>query len=112
MKEHIDLCKTSNPDIMSTWAKICIDGQKENDDWIEMLKKNGIDAAHPDDGWVNRETNEVLLCYPQFNKGVRVGSLVALGWASGYRIVKIVGHRFGFSNEWWKFEPHEMKGLD
>ena len=109
MKEYIDLCKTDDDGFMELWRKICLDAQKANDDWIETLKKNGVDAAHPDDGWVNRERNEMLLCYPQFDKGVKVGSLVAPGCSEKYRTVKIIGYRAMFFGDdvWWKFEATE-----
>lgn len=59
---------------------------------IAKLIQNGIKAMHPDDGWVNRETNEVTFTYPQFNLGVNIGDKIALGWTEDdIRIVKIIG---------------------
>lgn len=49
-------------------------------EWVKLLRENGVKAAHPDDGWVNREKYWVILCYPQFDDGVRVGDEICLGW--------------------------------
>lgn len=56
------------------------DRQAEQVAWIAALRGAGVKAAHPDDGWVNRERNTVHLAYPQFNDGLSVGDLLALGW--------------------------------
>lgn len=61
--------------------------------WITKLRGDGISAAHPDDGWVNRKENEVFLCYPDFNDGVAIGSKIALGNPRGYRVVGVIGLR-------------------
>lgn len=45
------------------------------------LRKEGFKAAHPNDGWVDRENNIITLCYPQFNDGVGVGDKMMLGRA-------------------------------
>lgn len=63
---------------------------QEERDWIADLRKDGVKAAHPDDGWVDRERNKVHLCYPQFNDGLKVGDLLALGWPRTHtRIVRV-----------------------
>lgn len=59
--------------------------------WVAHLRQMGIKAAHPDDGWVDREVNKIHLCYPQFNDGLKVGELLALGSPTGCtRIVRVV----------------------
>ena len=59
--------------------------------WITRLREQGAKAAHPDDGWVDRERNRIHLTYPQFDDGVRVGDLLALGWPTGpTRMVRVV----------------------
>jgi hypothetical protein len=74
-------------------------------EWVDTLRQKGVTAAHPDDGWVDRDLNEVILCYPQFNDGVNIGSIIALGDCNQYRLVKIVGLHVGFTGlEYWKFE--------
>lgn len=73
--------------------------------WVEQLRTSGIRAAHPDDGWVNRDENKIHLAYPQFNDGIGIGALVALGSPSGKtRIVRITGtseNRFAFERPWY-----------
>lgn len=58
-------------------------------DWVKRLRAAGIKAAHPDDGWVKRDDNKVHLAYPQFNDGLAVGDLLALGWQDEWRVVRI-----------------------
>lgn len=59
--------------------------------WVAHLRQMGISAAHPDDGWVDREANKIHLCYPQFNDGLKVGDLLALGSPTGRtRLVRVV----------------------
>lgn len=60
-------------------------------EWIEMLRRNGIKAAHPDDGWVDRSENSIHFSYPQFNDNPQVGDLIMLGWPNDpKRIVRVV----------------------
>jgi hypothetical protein len=84
-REHIDRVRRIERDLVA-----------EERAWIERLRDEGVRAAHPDDGWVNREESYVSLMYPQFNDGLATGSLLALGWPgdnkgvfSGYRIVRV-----------------------
>lgn len=103
------------PDMVARWAQICREAHDRDEAWIAMLRREGIKAAHPDDGWVDREKNTVCFAYPQFNDGAGVGDKIALGWASGkWRIVTITGRAV----ERWAFSPnipqsgtHEVRSL-
>jgi hypothetical protein len=59
--------------------------------WCDELREAGIKAAHPDDGWVDREANTVRLEYPQFVGPLAVGDVIALGQPEGYRLVRLTG---------------------
>jgi hypothetical protein len=63
--------------------------------WIAHLRaRHGVVAVHPDDGWVNRDTGELRLIYPDFRERQPVlGDAIALGWAAqnDYRIVRVTG---------------------
>jgi len=83
------LCQSDNIDLITSWDNIVNKQKKNENDWISMLRSKGIKAAHPDDGWVDRNLNKAYLPYPQFNDGVREGDLIALGWSNKWRIVKI-----------------------
>lgn len=98
--------------VVSGWPEhvaraVAIDRQMADDErrWLAGLREQGVKAAHPDDGWVNREANKVHLCYPQFNDGLVVGELLALGWPDRHRIVRVIGtsnNRFGIEpGPWW-----------
>lgn len=107
--DMIGLVTTSSPDFAKTWADICHQGQVEQDNWIAALRAQGVKAAHPDDGWVDRKKNEVHPAYPQFSDGVAAGDIVALGWPNCHRLVRVVGvgapmMRGGV----WFFEPIEV----
>ena len=55
-----------------------------NEAWAEYLKGLGIIAAHPNDGWVDREGLTFILAYPLFQaRPLSVGDRVALGWPPG-----------------------------
>ena len=72
-----------------TYANICRKVQEEKRVWVDMLRSNGIKAAHPDDGWVNRKENKVHFAYPQFDDGISIGDKVALGHPKKWRVVEI-----------------------
>ena len=74
-----DLVRSSNPDIVSRWHQICDDQESAQHRWVAGLRERGFKAAHPNDGWVDRENNEINFNYPQFNDGAGVGDLVMLG---------------------------------
>lgn len=81
---------SGNPDFVARWNEGCRESHLSEQKWIAELRANGIKAAHPDDGWVDRKENSVLFAYPQFNDGVKAGDLVALGWHfNKTRIVRI-----------------------
>ena len=54
--------------------------KNELDKWMSQLRSDGFKAAHPNDGWVDRELNRLTLIYPHFNDGLKVGDKVMLGW--------------------------------
>jgi len=71
--------RTSSPEIAAHWGGIIEQGRNDERRWIEELRGQGFKAAHPNDGWVDRERNVLTFCYPQFNDGAGVGDLVMLG---------------------------------
>ena len=109
-QEMIGLCRTSNPELAQRWADICIEGERKEKEWITALRAQGVKAAHPNDGWVDREKNELYFCYPQFNDGAKEGDKVALGWPfdppGKTKFVRLTGHRRGFFRDmiYWQFE--------
>ena len=94
------LTYASTPELRVAWNKACDDADREKREWIADLRARGFKASHPNDGWVNREENEVHLAYPQFDDGVQIGDKLMLGWPgphSSLRPVRITDERFGFS---------------
>ncbi len=57
--------------------------------WVEALQDQGVMAAHPDDGWVDRVENYASLVHPQFSYGPKVGDVIALGTERKHRLVRI-----------------------
>lgn len=75
------------PEVVALWHDICDKQETTKRDWIAKLRAKGVKAAHPDDGWVDRENSTVCFCYPQFDDGPQVGDRIALGWPDGHRVV-------------------------
>ena len=79
------------PESRDRWHAICDQADRDKAKWCDELKGQGVKAAHPDDGWVDREKNSVYFAYPHFDLGVQVGDLIALGWHfDKTRIVEVV----------------------
>jgi hypothetical protein len=57
-------------DFVNRFCDIAMDMDCSQTKWISDLRKSGITAAHPDDGWVDRKNNTVRFVYPQFDKGI------------------------------------------
>lgn len=87
------------------WVRICMEAANEERDWIARLRAEGVKAAHPDDGWVDREANSVHFAYPQFDDGVEVGGLIALGWPDRHRLVRVTGRTDRLFSQRWLFDP-------
>lgn len=84
---------SGNPSVVKSWINSCEESKNKQQNWINKLRKNGIKAAHPDDGWVDRINNKIHFCYPHFNDGAKVGDLIVLGWhfnEKKQRVVKII----------------------
>ena len=80
---------TGRPDLVSKWHEICDKQERDKREWCERLRREGIKAAHPDDGWVDREDNYLIFAYPQFRDKVEIGDQIALGWPNKWRIVRV-----------------------
>ena len=63
-------------------------------DWVSTLIAQGVKAAHPDDGWVDREANTVTFAYARFDLDPQIGDLIALGDPEKYRLVRVVDRQF------------------
>lgn len=87
--EYIKCCTSKDPNMIGMWTSACKAAQADEDAWVKKLKANNIVAAHPDDGWVDREENFVDMCYPYFNIGIEIGSLIVLGWPEQFRVVRV-----------------------
>ncbi len=57
--------------------------------WVDSLRKEGVRASHPNDGWIDRENKIAQFCYPHFNMGVKEGDRIALGTFEKYEIVEV-----------------------
>ena len=79
------LMTTSNPDNfhhIASYNQICIEYEANEKKWVEELREQGFKAAHPNDGWVDRNNNVIRLVYPQFDDGAEIGDAMMLGWHS------------------------------
>ena len=84
---------------VQSWIDICEEWKQEEERWVSKLKEEWFKASHPNDWWVNRKENYVILQYPQFDDGVEVGNLIMLWWAhdkpSKNRPVKVTSIKYG-----------------
>lgn len=93
------LCRSNDEkgDIfLAIYENISMNQQLQEQVWVEDLKDKGYSAAHPNDGWVNRHKNEVVLCYPYFETNVTIGAKIMLGSPSNktsHRSVIVTGIR-------------------
>lgn len=76
---------------LATFARLTREYEANQLEWARTLMRQGIKAAHPDDGWVDRKKNTFVLMYPEFRSDISVGSLVALGNHEKYRLVRVTG---------------------
>jgi len=98
-RDQMSSAVSGRHEFVNHWRGIVQEGFQKETKWIEELKRCGVKAAHPNDGWVDRENLKFQLVYPQFNTGVDVGDLVCLGSASEpekNRIVKVIEIEQGF----------------
>lgn len=83
--------------VLETWNRIGRDMSDQQEEWVKMLRGKGFKAAHPNDGWHDREKRKIFLAYPQFDDGVRVGDKIALGypWEASYTTINVVSVTHG-----------------
>ena len=74
---------------MKTYLKVTADYNRKQREWLDTIKWLGAKAAHYDDGWVNREKNEIHFCYPFFMYNVAMGDKIVLGDCRKWRVVKV-----------------------
>jgi hypothetical protein len=85
---------SGRPDLVANAVAIDQDMNRQEREWVEHLRARGVKAAHPDDGWVDRQKNTVQFAYPHFNDRPSVGDVIALGcgWRSEEaRAVRVAG---------------------
>jgi len=106
---------TGAPQFVALWNTVVKESEASKANWVSALRKSGFKAAHPNDGWVDRQNNKLKLVYPHFDDGVEVGSLVMLGWhfdaPSKHRPVRLIARRDTlFSYGYWEFEDITLDG--
>lgn len=72
-------------------------------DWVKALRKLGVKAAHPDDGWHDRVAHSIGFCYPYFDDGVEKGSMIALG-NPGRFVVVTADYKSGWLSSRWHYK--------
>jgi len=82
MEDNLGQCIDPRSDFASTWAKICIDQRTQKAEFISLMRGNGFKAAHPNDGWVDRQNLTIHMCYPYFDDGIQVGDKIMIAFAS------------------------------
>jgi hypothetical protein len=109
-------CVSGDPEFVMRWIEIVDKSEREEKLWIEELRKNGFKAAHPNDGWVDRENNIITFAYPQFFDNADVGDLVMLGWPSDtdrlrpIRLTRKINNNFFTDTKSFYFKDMEKIG--
>lgn len=86
------LLRSNDLQAVAAWDQVGAEMAHDQARANAQLRAQGVKAAHPDDGWVDRQCNSVQFVYPAFDDGVQVGDLIALGWPwPGYRLVRVIG---------------------
>jgi hypothetical protein len=85
------------------YDRICREEKQKETEWIKKLRAFGIKAAHPNDGWHEKEHQEVTLCYPRFNDGVEIGDQIALGDPDVFVVVKILKKTSGLRSATYSY---------
>ena len=99
LREHVvskyDPNVSGRADIIERWDRVAKERGIAAAQWIRFLRQIGVKAAHPDDGWVNRDNNSVFFCYPQFNDKPKAGDLICLGshYEKDNRIVRVTDRK-------------------
>lgn len=93
---------------VDSFRAISEESDRNEEKWVEKLKKFGIKAAHPNDGWNNRKDNECSFSYPYFNLGVKVGDQIALGDCEDFVVVTVVNIKRGLLGTTY-YEYHDYK---
>lgn len=89
------------------WRRADADADAERSAWVEELTRLGVEIAHPDDGWVDRERSEVSFAYPTMKqRPPGVGVRVALGAPRSWRLVELTAEvRRPLGASRWRFAP-------
>lgn len=85
MEAIIDGAKvTSNSELGDIFVENMILFSNRNailkDKFIQILRNDGFKCCHPNDGWVDRENNEIYLAYSYFNDGLDIGELLMIAY--------------------------------
>ncbi len=111
----IRACVSGKSDFVNRWLDICDKSHNRETKWIALLRYWGFKAAHPNDGWIDREDKNIFFSYPQFFDNLQVGDMVMLGWASDepkkWRPVRVIKKMDWFmSSHKWAFK--DIDGWD
>lgn len=106
-----DISVSGDAGFVSLFKKVEADHNRRTELWIGHLVDYGVKAAHPDDGWVDRENNEVSFAYPYFNLRPSVGDTIVLGDCSKCRIVQVDSIRKGII-EFYTYYKFTEIGID
>lgn len=104
-KEMIPLV-TGDHEFVRQFRAHCLDRHHKEEALIADLRKMGVKACHPDDGWIDRKENTIHFAYPRFDDGVEIGSIVAIGGHEKFRLVELTAMRVGITGlVRWEFKP-------
>lgn len=94
-EDTFPIIKSNGSEVGEQFAKLFNEAvsksRLESIEWLAKLKNDGIVAAHPEDGWVDRNKNQIIFVHAYFmNAVIDVGDRVVIGNPKKYRIVRII----------------------
>lgn len=86
----IEMTHCSSLEVGAHFAKCFQEVREEQESWEAEMRKLGVAATHPNDGWIDRRNQIADLTYPKIFDWIEVGSHLALGDPHGHLIVEVV----------------------
>lgn len=87
------------------FQKVGTESEQQKREWLKLLTDLGVAAAHPDDGWVDRKENSVILCYSYFWYDPQPDDIIVLGNYEQWRqvvVIKVEKSKFGITRYYFE----------
>lgn len=88
------LARSNDGSFVANWNATGQRQRIEREHWCRDMRTIGARAVAPDDGWIDRQRNELSIAdYADVRSVLRQGDLVALGGPGKWRLVRVDSYR-------------------